>query len=572
MFGSRWVGLRGLALWVGLVGLLAGCSAGPSWAKVIIRGPNVSNSGHSGVSVDITSDDTSFQETDSGLVAEEGGFRVRVTGGPAFLGVEGGRLNRSAALALGLDGGLLLRHVVKGSAASRAGLKAGDVLILVGGESVETMRDLRNVLDGHEAGDTVRLVVSRKGQELKLPVVLGSEFGGLRHHGSGQDMVRFGESVVVQPGQVVEGDVVCIGGSAEVLSGAVVNGDVVAVGGSVTVRPGAVVHGGAVSVGSNVNVDPGAQVMGQSVSVHGPGIFGMPSGKWMQVWSWWGFVWKLVRLAIYLLLLLLLYALFKDRFLNTAFHAQQHAVKAFLIGLLVLCTLLPVVVLLCITLIGIPLAIGYLIAVLLAWMVGYLAVAQFIGKRLLGQGERWGEGNVAAVLVGLLFLAAFGVLGSVLGASGIGGLNVIGVGFKVIGVILWLMAGMTGLGAVAISRFARPVDPTFFGGTPSPQPYGGPPPGGFGPVPPGYPPAPSYVSPPPYTAGVPYPAPGGAPGYVPPSPPGAPGYPTPPAGYPPPPAPAPYVPPPAPAADPYAPRQEPPPGGPGEPPPPVHPT
>ncbi|MBI5837900.1 MAG: PDZ domain-containing protein [Candidatus Eisenbacteria bacterium] len=581
-FASRLLGTARLVLWAWLAVSMGFSQADPAWAKKVVHiGPSDSKGN---ITVDVSSDDSTFTlVTDSGVVANKGGFTVRVNSGPAFLGVDGRRISELTRRALGIEEGLMVSRVVPGSAASAAGVLRSDVLLSLGGDPLNSMSDLRNAVESHEAGDTVQLELLRKGRRLKMPVMLGSEFGSYRRHHGGQDIVRFGESVVVSPGQQVEGDVVSIGGSVEVQPGAVVSGEVVAVGGSVMVRPGAVVRGDAVSIGSDVRVDPGGQVFGQSVSTRTPLNIPGFGRDWQHAFSWWSFMFKVIRIIFYLMVLLLVYVLFRDRFLNTSYSAAQHTVKAFFIGLLVVCTVIPVAILLCITLIGIPLAVGYVLAVFLAWVIGYLAVALFIGKRLLGQGDRWASGNVAAVMVGLLFLTAFGVVGSALTAFGPFGINAIGFGFNLVGGILWLMAGMTGLGAVVLSKFAKPTDPGYFGLTAAPGPYtpppgyppappsgyppagyppagyppsGYPPAGGYPqPSAPGYPPA-GYVAPPPYSPGVPYPP-------APPATTGAPytpggggyGYPQPPA----PPAPAaapPVAPPPAAPVAPPAPGKQ----------------
>jgi hypothetical protein len=73
-------------------------------------------------------------------------------------------------LGVGGDGrtpgdGVRLAHVIPGSAAERAGLRDGDVLVRVGGEPVNTFEELRNAIRARQPGDVVRLVYLRDGRD-----------------------------------------------------------------------------------------------------------------------------------------------------------------------------------------------------------------------------------------------------------------------------------------------------------------------------------------------------------------------------------------------------------------------
>lgn len=66
--------------------------------------------------------------------------------------------------------GVLVREVRAGSPAEKGGLKAGDVIIKIGGERVKTASDLRAGLRAKRESKTVDVVVVRKGTEITLPV------------------------------------------------------------------------------------------------------------------------------------------------------------------------------------------------------------------------------------------------------------------------------------------------------------------------------------------------------------------------------------------------------------------
>ena len=72
------------------------------------------------------------------------------------------------------DGAAKLESVVPNSPASRGGLRTGDVVIEVDGESIETGDELRNEIDARKPGDELELKVRRGSQERDVTVELGT--------------------------------------------------------------------------------------------------------------------------------------------------------------------------------------------------------------------------------------------------------------------------------------------------------------------------------------------------------------------------------------------------------------
>ncbi|MCL8209220.1 MAG: S1C family serine protease [Actinomycetia bacterium] len=69
--------------------------------------------------------------------------------------------------------GLFVVAVEPGSPAERAGVRAGDFLVEIGGQPVHGIRDVVRVLEHSAVGRTVPLVVERGGQRRALQVTLG---------------------------------------------------------------------------------------------------------------------------------------------------------------------------------------------------------------------------------------------------------------------------------------------------------------------------------------------------------------------------------------------------------------
>lgn len=70
-------------------------------------------------------------------------------------------------------GGVRLSGVRAGSAAETAGMRAGDILIGIGADSVATLQDFQNALMQHEAGERVEIRYRRGTEVVRVTVTLG---------------------------------------------------------------------------------------------------------------------------------------------------------------------------------------------------------------------------------------------------------------------------------------------------------------------------------------------------------------------------------------------------------------
>jgi serine protease Do len=93
----------------------------------------------------------------------------RVTNRP-YLGMMAGSVTPNYARQNGLavDYGVLVSAVEDGGAAAKAGLRAGDVIVKIGEQKVESMSDLNAVKKSYKAGDTVTVTINRGGTEQQL--------------------------------------------------------------------------------------------------------------------------------------------------------------------------------------------------------------------------------------------------------------------------------------------------------------------------------------------------------------------------------------------------------------------
>ncbi|MBI4500802.1 MAG: M28 family peptidase [Gemmatimonadetes bacterium] len=69
-------------------------------------------------------------------------------------------------------GGVRIQGVRPGSAAEKAGMKGGDVLIRLGKHDIKDLNEMTKALQEHQPGDTVDVVVKRGEETLTLPAIL----------------------------------------------------------------------------------------------------------------------------------------------------------------------------------------------------------------------------------------------------------------------------------------------------------------------------------------------------------------------------------------------------------------
>lgn len=93
----------------------------------------------------------------------------------AFLGLrtEEMGLPRSLAQQMGLQGGLFVMVVGPDSPAAEAGIKPGDIMVALGGQSVSELAELQALLTPDRIGATLAAVVLRGDEVLELDVTIG---------------------------------------------------------------------------------------------------------------------------------------------------------------------------------------------------------------------------------------------------------------------------------------------------------------------------------------------------------------------------------------------------------------
>jgi serine protease Do len=96
-----------------------------------------------------------------------------------MLGIEGESLSQQEQLAefFGVQDGVLVRSVRKGSAAEKAGLKAGDVITKVDDTKVGSTGEITRALRALKSKKTFNLTITRNKKEMPLPVTIETASG-----------------------------------------------------------------------------------------------------------------------------------------------------------------------------------------------------------------------------------------------------------------------------------------------------------------------------------------------------------------------------------------------------------
>ncbi|MSO56612.1 MAG: hypothetical protein EXQ55_06790 [Acidobacteria bacterium] len=287
------------------------------------------------------------------------------------------------------------------------------------------------------------------------------------------DIVRIGGSVSVAADETVRGDVVVIGGNATVDGH--VDGELTVVGGSATLGPEADIQRDVTVVGGTLVRDPKAVIRGRVQEVgFGAGPWG--AGEWVgrERWSWdpigrlfpiARLVGTLVRIALLVLLTALVLFVARTPVEQIADQVAAEPVKSWVVGFLAEILFVPVlvmtVVVLAISIIGIPLLLLVpvaIVAAIIVMLVGFTGVAYHFGRLLQHRIDALRARPYAATFAGIAMILSPLLLARLVGLTGV----VSGIVWTLVavGLVLEYVVWTTGLGAAALVRFSRQQPPS----------------------------------------------------------------------------------------------------------------
>ncbi len=277
----------------------------------------------------------------------------------------------------------------------------------------------------------------------------------LPHKMVAYDMIRFGQDVVVRADETVNGDCNIVRGDLQVQGE--VDGDAIVVGGDLFVGRHAAIRGQAIAVGGRVETSSGAVIEGQTVSFTlFPRRLPWFQGDWP---GWINLVVDLLKLGVLVLVSGLLLVLVPERLLRAREVLGVSLLRCFGVGLLVLmggsCALTVTVILLAVTLVGIPAALVLAFAMGLLLVASLLVGVLLIGDRIQELMQRRSKAPLYSVLLGLVLILLPEIIADLLHLTLPFSLSHFGFGLMSTALVLSTVAA--GLGALVLSRFGGPL-------------------------------------------------------------------------------------------------------------------
>ena len=243
--------------------------------------------------------------------------------------------------------------------------------------------------------------------QLILTIVL---FAGLTSGllANDRSIIKIGSDVHIEKDMRVE-DAVAVGGSVYV--DGIVDGDAVAVGGTIHLGEESIIHGDAVTVGGTIEKAEGAMIYGTTVDVGSFDFENIFAGK-----HFFGGhrgipkIFTIIPLIGLFALVLLLSVLIPAELGTVASNIKNEPIIMFLWGMLGVILIVPLAVMLAISIIGIALIPLEVLAVFLASLIGYIAVAIIIGKKLLRALNKDNPSVILSAILGVLILWLVGLI------------------------------------------------------------------------------------------------------------------------------------------------------------------
>jgi hypothetical protein len=244
------------------------------------------------------------------------------------------------------------------------------------------------------------------------------------------DIIKFRRDIVISKDMTVK-DVFVVYGS--VTSYGKVEGNLIVIGGSVYLKDAASVKDDVVVVGGSIEKGPSATVGGDTTQIDVPRFLPFAAtilaGGWVAVWA----IMSIMVLVGFLGLAVLAMALIPAGMRKVIEAMEVSFLKMLAWGLFWSLMMVPVAALLAISIVGIVLIPLQIVVAVLAYIVGYIASAVYIGKKIFLALKRAGS-PFADAIVGMLVLFAAACV------------PVLGIAVKAV----FLLAGF---GAVVVTRF-----------------------------------------------------------------------------------------------------------------------
>ena len=113
-----------------------------------------------------------IKELVTGIINDPESVKAQTKGSQIMLGITIQNITEEISKQYGYPMGVYITEVSSMSAAERAGLQRGDIIVEFGGEKVESADDLNELKAKHDSGDVVSIKVDRNGSVVELNILL----------------------------------------------------------------------------------------------------------------------------------------------------------------------------------------------------------------------------------------------------------------------------------------------------------------------------------------------------------------------------------------------------------------
>jgi uncharacterized RDD family membrane protein YckC len=305
--------------------------------------------------------------------------------------------------------------------------------------------------------NTIRLLSAALLCALVVPSATRAQEVEIYHSGSSHEIVRVAQDYALARGETVHdifsvfspvlidgtvrGDVTVVVGDMRLGSTAVIDGSLYVIGGSAFVQPGATVRQDVLVFGGRLEAPREFAAGHQHVVIGAAAIGDRLQG--LVPWLTEGLLlgrpivprlrWVWVVVGIVFLVSLVLCLIFLDTVQTCADKIAARPLTTFLVGLLVLLLAGPVVIVLAASVIGLAVVPFLFCALIIAWIIGKVAVNVRIGDSIVGQSAPASRAQVVrSFVIGFAVMCLAYVL-------------------PVLGFVVWALIGVTGLGAATLA-------------------------------------------------------------------------------------------------------------------------
>ncbi|MGO9146218.1 MAG: hypothetical protein ACLQDF_07605 [Desulfomonilia bacterium] len=220
----------------------------------------------------------------------------------------------------------------------------------------------------------------------------------------GSSIIKILSDIVIKNGIEVN-KAISIGGDVRVYGH--VRKDAVSVGGSVYLGPDSIVEGNVVSIGGTVEREPGAQVGGEVTIVDATGLksylFWLPKQGIARINEFWDSIGWIPALGFFIIALFIV-AIMPAAVGFISFQIENNTLRTILWGLFGSILVFPIGFMLIISIVGIVIVPVLIILLGCAFTLGYIAVAQLMGKRITITLRKPNRHILVETIIGLVVL------------------------------------------------------------------------------------------------------------------------------------------------------------------------